>query len=105
MKVKFILLFLLLCPVAFAAPATMRVDFYHSGNSSQEMYSLDRVLIEPLPWPGNPKQPIDNTNLGKYLFEVVDRDSNRVLYSRGFASVYGEWETTDEAKEINRTFG
>ena len=24
--------------------------------------------------------------------------TNRVVYSRGFASIYGEWETTDEAK-------
>jgi hypothetical protein len=29
-------------------------------------------VIEPLPWAGNPKQPIDRTNLGKYFFEVVD---------------------------------
>jgi hypothetical protein len=27
-----------------------------------------------------------------------------VLYSRGFASVYGEWETTEEATRINRAF-
>ena len=26
------------------------------------------------------------------------------LYSRGFSSIYGEWETTGEAKEMNRTF-
>ncbi len=35
---------------------------------------------------------------------VVDPKTNRPLYSRGFASVYGEWETTDEAKEHSRTF-
>ena len=27
-----------------------------------------------------------------------------MLYSRGFASIYGEWETTGEAKETSRTF-
>ncbi len=26
------------------------------------------------------------------------------LYSRGFASVYGEWETTAEAQKMNRTY-
>ena len=30
--------------------------------------------------------------------------SNRVLYSRGFASIYGEWETTPEFRTTNRTF-
>lgn len=82
----------------------MRVDYYHTGNASQEVFSLDRIVIEPLPWPGNPQKAIDDTNLGKYLFEVVDRNTNRVLYSRGFASIYGEWETTDEPKSMSRTF-
>src|SRR5262245_50952611 len=89
---------------ALAAPRTMRVDYYHTGNAAQEIFSIDRVVIEPLEWPGNPGQPIDRTNLGKYYFEVRDRATGRVLYSRGFASVYGEWETTDEAKSIHRTF-
>jgi hypothetical protein len=83
---------------------TMRLDYYHTGNASTEMFSVDRVVLEPLPWPGNPAKSIDDTNLGKYYFEVIDRKSNRVIYSRGFASIYGEWETTDEAKTANRTF-
>ena len=77
----------------------MRVDYFHTGNAAEEHFSLDRVVLEPLPWPGNPTRPIDDTNLGKYLFEVIDRATNRVVYSRGFASVYGEWETTGEAKD------
>jgi IgA Peptidase M64/Peptidase M64 N-terminus len=101
-----LLLALSLLGVAAAAetPHTMRVDYYHTGNATQELFSLDRVVVEPLAWPGNPQKAIDETNLGKYFFEVRDRASDRLLYSRGFASVYGEWETTDEAKTMNRTF-
>jgi hypothetical protein len=95
---------LALCATAEATTPTMRLDYYHTGNAAQEMFSVDRVVIEPLPWPGNPQKNIDETNLGKYLFEVRDRANNRLLYSRGFASIYGEWETTDEAKTANRTF-
>ncbi|MFO7693384.1 MAG: M64 family metallopeptidase, partial [Vicinamibacterales bacterium] len=47
---------------------------------------------------------VDETNLGKYLFEVVDRGTNRVIYSRGFASLFGEWETTSEARDTHRAF-
>ncbi|HEX8458653.1 MAG TPA: IgA Peptidase M64 [Pyrinomonadaceae bacterium] len=86
------------------AVETMRLDFYHTGNSAQELFSVDRVLIEPLAWAGNPRRAVDESNLGKYLFEVRDRATNRLLYSRGFASIYGEWETTDEAKTAHRTF-
>lgn len=89
---------------AGAAPATMRVDYYHTGTDKEERFSLDRVVVEPLPWPGNPAKSIDATNLGKYFFEVADAASGRVLYSRGFASIYGEWETTGEAKAMHRTF-
>jgi len=88
---------------ASAAPQTMRLDYYHTGNATEERYSLDRVVIEPLPWPGNPGRPIDGTNRGKYFFEVVDA-GGAVVYSRGFSSIYGEWETTGEAKEMSRTF-
>jgi hypothetical protein len=90
---------------AFAAPPqTMRLDYYHTGSASQEFFSVDRVVFEPLPWAGNPARMIDDTNLGKYFFEVRDGKTDRVLYSRGFSSIYGEWETTDEARNVNRTF-
>jgi hypothetical protein len=91
-------------PGQSAAVPTIRLDYYHTGNATQEMFSFDRVVVEPLPWAGNPNHPIDDTNLGKYLFEVRDRATNRLLYSRGFSSIYGEWESTDEAKTVNRTF-
>ena len=86
------------------APATMRVDFYHSGNSETEMFSLDRVVLEPLPWTGNMQHPIDKTLRGKYLFEIVAPGSGAVAWSRSFSSIYGEWETTREARNMNRTY-
>jgi hypothetical protein len=89
--------------LAAAAP-TLRVDYYHTGNATEERFSLDRMVVEPLPWPGDVSRPIDHTNLGKYLFEVTDTTTGRVIFSRGFSSIYGEWETTAEAKTENRTF-
>jgi hypothetical protein len=82
---------------------TMRVDYFHTGDIDEEVVSLDRVVADG-PWPGSRTRLVDDTNLGKYYFEVIDRETNKVLYSRGFASIYGEWETTDEAKSIHRTF-
>ncbi|HVK10487.1 MAG TPA: IgA Peptidase M64 [Gemmataceae bacterium] len=85
-------------------PRTMRLDFYHTGNATTEIYAVDKVVVEPLPWPGNPARPIDPLNLGDYFFEVADAASKKVLYSRGFSSIYGEWVTTAEAKTASRTF-
>jgi hypothetical protein len=96
--------FLLLSMIGFAAPRTLRVDYYHTGNSHDEWFSLDRVVLEPLEWPGNLNHAIDESQLGNYLFEVRERGSGKLLYSRGFNSVFGEWKTTEEALHANRTF-
>jgi hypothetical protein len=87
-----------------STPPTMRVDYYHTGNSKQEWFSLDRVVIEPLPWPGDPEKAIDESQLGNYRFEVREKGSGKLLYSRGFNSVFGEWSSTEEAQHANRTF-
>jgi hypothetical protein len=99
---RFLLLFSAVVALA-APPRTMRLDYYHTGSASEERFALDGAVVEG-PWPGTPGREIDDTNLGKYYFEVIDRGTNRVLFSRGYASIYGEWETTDEAKAAHRTF-
>ena len=100
---KLILLALLLGGAAHAAN-TMRIDYVHSGNRDVEMFSLDAVVIEGLPFAGNLAQPLDASLRGKYLFEIVDPDSGDIAWSRSFSSIYGEWETTGEARRINRSF-
>jgi hypothetical protein len=84
-------------------PRTMRLDYYHTGTAAEETFALDGVTLEG-PWPGPLEHAIDGTNLGKYFFVVIDRKTNLPLYSRGFASMYGEWELTPEAKDERRTF-
>jgi hypothetical protein len=88
-----------------ATPRTLRVDYVHTGDARQEHFALERVVVEPLPWPGDPARALDDTNLGKYRFEVRDRETHRPLYSRGFSSIFGEWELTDEAANGERAFG
>lgn len=93
-------------PVGFEAAfrdKTMRVDYIHSGGPGQEVIALDQIVSDG-PWGGSRTRLVDDLNLGKYRFEVIDRRTNRVLYSRGFASIYGEWETTAEARDIFRSF-
>lgn len=83
---------------------TMRVDYFHTGGGgTPETISLDRVVNDGA-WAGSRTQLVDPTNLGKYRFEVRDKRTGEALYSRGFASVYGEWETTGEEKTVHRSF-
>jgi hypothetical protein len=85
-------------------PRTMRLDFFHTGNAAQEIFSLDQVVLEPAAWSGNAAQTIDRSNLGNYFFEVRDRTTGAVLFSHGFDNIFGEWVTTEEAKTVTRTF-
>ncbi|MCC7496316.1 MAG: peptidase M64 [Bryobacterales bacterium] len=86
-----------------AQPVTLRVDFVHSGDARHEQFALDRIETEG-PWCGPPDKRIDTSNLGKYLFEARDAATGTLWYSRGFASIYGEWETTAEAARLRRAF-
>jgi len=91
-------------PAPFDFGKTMRVDYFHTGGpKSGETVSLDRVVNDG-PWAGSRTKLVDATNLGKYLFEVRAKSAGHLLYSRGFASVFGEWETTAEVRTAHRTF-
>jgi hypothetical protein len=82
---------------------TMRVDYFHTGKNAARIVTLDRVVDDGA-WPSSRTRLVDDTNLGQYLFEVLDRATNTVIYSRGFGSLYGEWETTPESRTEWRTF-
>ena len=82
---------------------TMRVDYFHSGGPAGESIAVERIVNDG-PWAGSRTRLVDDSNLGTYLFEVVDRRTNQVIYSRGFASIFAEWMTTPEAKLGPGTF-
>ncbi len=100
---------LLAAPLAFAQAApdrpfdaaftgeTLRVDYLHTGTAEQEEFALHRIRVEG-PWPGSRTQLVDDTDLGKYRVSVLGA-GDAPLYTRGFASIYGEWETTGEARD------
>ena len=97
---------LLLTSLAAAAqpPATLRVDYLHTGDAKADEYALERVVLEPLQWPGSLAQTLDPTKRGANLVEVTDPGTGKLLYSRGFSTVFGEWRSTDEAARRRRGF-
>ncbi len=80
----------------FFTNKTMRVDYYHHGTKSSESFSIDKIYQEP-EWPGSKINLIDTLNLGEYLFKVFDLETNQMIYSRGYSTIFNEWQTTDEA--------
>ncbi len=82
-------------------PKTMRFDYYHAGSATSEYYFADEVIEEPY-WAGNKNYLVDERNMGNHLFKVIDKATGTLIYSRGFSSLFNEWQTTPEAKTISK---
>jgi len=82
---------------------TMRLDYNHSGTSREEHFAVDRIVSDGA-WPGNKFVLIDKLELGPYFFQVIDKESKTLLFSRGFASIFGEWQSIPEADQTWGSF-
>lgn len=82
---------------------TLRIDYFHSGNDTMEIYSLDELRAEPY-YGGSEVNLVDTFGYGKFKIEISDSASGRVIYSKGYSSLFGEWQTTPEAKKVIRSF-
>ena len=88
----------------FFLDKTMRVDYYHTGSKGTELISLDQVYEEGQ-WPGGKVNLLDTLNLGEYLVRAYDVATASMIFSRGYSSMFNEWQSTDEANDgIYRTF-
>jgi len=75
---------------------TLRIDYFHTGNDTMEIITIDKIYRYDT-WAGNPDHCIDNFNNGKYYVKIYDRDSNKLIFSKGFNTIFGEYQTTDPA--------
>ncbi len=82
---------------------SLRVDYMHTANDKIEIISLDELYHEPY-WGGSQINLIDTFNYGNYKIEVIDSNSNTLIYSRGYSSLCAEWIFTPEAKTTSRSF-
>jgi len=83
----------------------LRVDLYHAGTDTEDIYTFDRAVREPL-WPGVRKQLIDPLGFGKYRVRIQDLRTGTPLFAQGYCTLFGEWQATDEAikSRQRRTF-
>lgn len=75
----------------------LRLDYYHCGNADYEKYFFDELIQEPY-WAGSKTNLIDTKGYGNQFVEVRTVDTNELIYSRGYCTLFGEWQTTPEAK-------
>ncbi len=82
---------------------TLRFDYNRCGTFDTEEVFFEQ-MIEEGKWSGPKNSLIDPFQWGEYKVEVRDAKTNKLLYSRGYAGLFSEWQTTAEAKEIKRCY-
>jgi hypothetical protein len=81
----------------------LRFDYMLAGNSSRTVVYPVGMKEEPF-FGGSKTQLTDPFHFGNLKYEIFDAVDNTLLYSRGFCTLYQEWQTTPEAKIMERSF-
>jgi hypothetical protein len=83
---------------------TMRIDYFHIGDANSELVTVDQIYRYGI-WPGSRVNLIDNFNYGRYFVKILDAASGKLIYSKGFASYFGEYKTSQPAIDgVKKTF-
>lgn len=84
--------------VRYFSDQTLRIDYFHTGNATEEYFSLDKMYLQG-PWAGNPDRCNQPLELGVYFAKVYDLATNRLIFSAGYSTIFSEYQTTGEAKD------
>jgi hypothetical protein len=76
---------------------SLRIDFALSGNEANQSAALEQLREEPV-WSGPVKHLTDPFQYGGYYINVY-AENEKLIYSRGFNTLFEEWRTTEEAKQ------
>ena len=76
---------------------SMRLDFYHCGNSQTECYFFDELKEEPY-YAGSHIALRDSFNYGNQRFVLLDKETGQEIYSFHYCTLWNEWSVNPEAK-------
>ena len=81
----------------------LRYDFLLAGNATDTKVYPVQARQEPF-WGGSTTNLVDTLGFGTFRYLVKDEASGRVIFSRGFSTLFQEWQTTAEAKRVDKSF-
>ena len=82
---------------------SFRFDYNIGGNSEETAIFYNKMKEEPF-WGGSKINLIDTFNFGDFRIRVFDSKSEKLIYSRGYSTLFYEWIDTEEAKTTSRSF-
>lgn len=83
--------------------ATLRIDYHRVGNRQSD--TVLGAYDERLPrWAGSTTQMVDPFDNGCFRVVMKDAKNGKVIYSRGYNSLFNEYRDTPEGKDSIRFF-
>lgn len=83
--------------------ATLRVDYTLAGTDSTEGVYFNELLRSPH-WYGKRHNLSTASAHGNAQVELTDVATGQVIYLSGFSTLFQEWQSYDEAKQMPRAF-
>ena len=74
----------------------LRIDLFQSGDAKDERVTIHQIYEEGI-WPESRTGLIPPFDQGRYVLKVYDAASNRLVFLRGFDTMYAEYKTTSPA--------
>ena len=102
-RVFLTLMAMCLAVAAMAQTQTLRVDYIFSGTDKSQEISLDELSVFD-GWAGRrvnlDKAPVK----GNGQIKMTDLQTGKVLFTQSFSTLFQEWQTTEEATRIRKSF-
>ena len=76
----------------------LRIDYVHYGDAKTEGIAFSGLVALPR-WGGNPDHLITPFNYGNYRVVVETLETHKVLFTKGFSTLFWEYTTTKPAKD------
>lgn len=86
----------------YFTPERLRVDLTFAGDATYQKIFLEGLTKE-CAWSGSKTNLVDPFKYGEYYMEVQTPDG-KVIYSKGFNTLFQEWRTTAEAQTTPQAF-
>ncbi len=82
---------------------TLRLDYIFGGNSEEQTILLDKMVSYPQ-WSGRKHHLTTTVLKGSGQIHIYDVDSDQLIYTKSFSTLFQEWLSTEEATQTKRSF-
>lgn len=83
---------------------TLRLDCLREGSAEGDTVWVERWRDRGSQWHGSRNQLLDPFNNGDYRVKMRDAATGRLIYSRGYNTLFGEYRNTPEGQSERRRF-